>query len=166
MGGKNINLVSLSSLLEEKQALSPTNLQLIAKFKEQWGVSTYDAIVETHLLTERQVADILADYFRVTRVYAIAANDIKDDAFEAISFHDARRLAIFPLGTDPRKDEFKVVISDPTMVDLEAFLRDTLGAYQYSIHEKSRILDATLRFYPIVSQLPSLVFDKSDTETS
>ena len=156
MGGEQLNLASLSKLLNERQALTETNLSLVLKFKETWSVSTYDAIVETHLLTERELTDILADYFRVTRAYAINNEDIKDDAFEKLTFSDAREWCVFPLGTDEVKGEPKLILGDPTEEGLSEFLMEKFDSFHFGICEKSTINNAIMKHYPITSQLPSL----------
>ena len=156
MDRKPFSLDALSKILIEKEAISETNLSLVNQFKDKWAVSIYDAVIETHLLSERDLADLLAEYFRVTRSYAISKVMIQEDAFDKISFLDARERSIFPLGTDLLKNEFKVVIGDPTDKLNMEFLSETLGSFNFFVSEKKLIQDAILKYFPITSQLPSL----------
>ena len=156
MGGKSLDLVSLSQLLAEKKALTKTNLILIEQFKEKWGVSTYDAIVETRLLTERELTDILADYFRVTRLYTISESEIFVGAFDEISFRDARHYSVFPMGADSGTGPIKLVLGDPTMKDTLEFISRSQRDYDFAVYEKSLVQAAVIKYYPISYQLPSL----------
>lgn len=156
MGRKSISLVSLSKLLEEKQALTATNLKLVKKFKDLWNISTYDAIVETKLLTERQLTDILADYFRLKRLYSISSSDIKANAFDVISFEQANMLHIFPRVCHEEGGGINLVLGDPTQKETIDFINNSHQKFNLCVYEKSLVKSAILKYYPISHQLPSL----------
>lgn len=146
---------SLMSLLIRSNLITETNAQLIHQFKSNWNLSTYDAVVETHLLTERQLSDVLADGLLLTRCYAISENDICPDAYDQIDFRTARAESIFPLGTNEVTRKLAIVVADPTQSGIVGQLLNR-GDVELSIFEKSRIQEAILQFYPIEYQLPSL----------
>lgn len=156
MGGEFLSLDPLSLLLAKKKTLTESNLKLIKCFKEKWGGSTYDAIVESHLMMERELADFLAESHRVTRSYAISKAMIHDGAFDVITFDQAQEMSLFPLGKPEDKEEFVVVIGDPTDETVLKFLNENLSAFQYAVSEKKTIRDAILKYFPITSQLPNL----------
>ena len=154
-------MMTLEQILVERVQLTESNLLLVNQFKENWKITTYDALVETHLMTERRLADLLAEHFRVTRVYALSKSMIKGNPFRWAKFADARELSVIPLSFDEDESLVHLMLADPTDQKVREYIESINRKVAFSISEKSLIQRAILKYYPITLQLPSL--DKAES---
>ncbi len=152
----NTNNLTLLSLLQEEKALTKTNLALLQDFQEKWNISAFEAILETHLLTEAQLADILASRSHLQRLYAIANRKMTPESYESIDFFAARKFGVFPLGRHGSENKMKIALYDPTRQETIDFLSELYEEHELLVAERGIVIEAINRLYPLSCQIPHL----------
>lgn len=147
---------SLLSLLQSSGDLSQSNLQVLQRFMGRWESSLFDAIIETHIMSEERLADELARLFQVHRVLGIDRADFDESSFTLLSYSQAKKWRCLLLQGD-HADELLVVAADPSVKDLQEFVQTLPKSSRFAVAGKSVLEDAIDRFYPIEMQLPSLL---------
>lgn len=148
--------IGLLALLHEEKELTETNLKLVEAYQKKWDMDVFEAILETHLLSEAKLADVLAIHFKANRLYIIDENEIPPEIFEKIDFFSARSYGTFPLGFTAQ-GSIKVALFDPTRRETLEFLDRNFETYELFICERRTVLEAINRLYPLSSQLPNLL---------
>ena len=152
-------MIHLFEQLFVSKDLTKSNVTLLENYVERWSVLPFDAIVETHLLSESVLADRMADLFQLTRMFAIEPQLIEPELLAKVPFATAKRLRVLPIRAEEPPHQSTLVLVDPTHPDL-AKLKAELDYIKLAVAEKSVIEDAILSYYPIELQLPSLLGDK------
>ncbi|MFW7377867.1 MAG: hypothetical protein ACOH5I_03545 [Oligoflexus sp.] len=142
-------------LLAEKGELGESNLALIKQYIEKWQLSPYEAMLETHIISEDRLADQLAEIYQVQRVITIEEHELQVESFEKINYEEAKDLKCILLNVNSSPKPL-LVVADPSQDGLQKFLAKLPFSYQLAIAESTVIEEAIDRFYPIEQQLPSL----------
>jgi hypothetical protein len=147
--------VNLLLDLEKNEYISQTNVRVIEKFCSHWSVSAYHALLQTHMLTEHDLADAIAETYNIDRVYSFDKNDIDLFVLKKISYADALKHQCCAPHRD-EKGSYLVYIVDPTDADLMTFLNEQLDGYRLVVVDFTLISRSIEEAYPLELQLPSL----------
>lgn len=151
--------MSLLLDLEKNEYISRTNGRVIEQYCNRWGVSAYHALLETHVLTEHDLADAIAETYSVDRVYSFDKNDVDLQVLEKVSYAEALKYQCCV----PQRDEkggYLVYIVDPTDQKLMSFLDENLIAYKLVVVDLTLLMRSIEEAYPVEFQLPSLATDR------
>ncbi|MBC7533540.1 MAG: hypothetical protein H7318_18365 [Oligoflexus sp.] len=141
--------------LEKNEYISQTNVRIIEKYCGRWSVSAYHALLQTHMLTEHDLADAIAETYNIDRVYSFDKNDIDLSILRKVSYADALRYQCCAPHRD-EKGSYLVYIVDPTNPSLMAFLAQNLDGFRLVVVDLTLISRSIEEAYPLELQLPSL----------
>ena len=65
---QDANYLDLLDLLQEENALTANKPEAPKEFMEKWNVREFEAILENQILSESQLADILANKYKAKRI--------------------------------------------------------------------------------------------------
>jgi type IV pilus assembly protein PilB len=148
---------TIFDMLRERGLFSMSTQKMAVGFMEQWSVDAFRAVIETHLVEESKIADILCDELKLPRLARVRTLQVEKDVFEFIAYDVALEQTIFPfeLKTD---GTLKVAFADPSSrLKLEKIQELASRPIEPYIAERSEIISAIQRHYPLSKQLPSLV---------
>jgi len=148
---------TIFEMLRERGLFSISTQKMAVGFMEHWGVDAFRAVIETHLVEESKIADILCDELKMPRLSRVRTLHVEKDVFEFIAYDVALEHTIFPfeLKTD---GTLKVAFADPSSrLKLEKIQELASRPIEPYIAERSEIISAIQRHYPLSKQLPSLV---------
>lgn len=141
--------------LEEAGFLTATNVRQIGHYSQKWNISTYEALLQTHILTEHSLADAIAETYKLERIYSFDLQDIDLNVLHKVPY--AQALAFQCLV--PQRDEkgsYLVYLLNPVDAALERFLREQLETYRVVVVDKRLMQRCIEDAYPVTMQLPSL----------
>lgn len=144
-------------ILRNRGLFSVATQKVAAGFMERWGVDAYRAVIETHLVEEGKLAEILSEEFKLPRQMRVRGLQVEKDIFDFIPYDVALEHTVFPfeLKSDGR---LKIVIADPSVAERLGRIREISGRIlEPYVGERSDIISAIQRHYPLSKQLPSLV---------
>jgi hypothetical protein len=156
--------VSLLLDLEKNEYISRTNVRIVEQYCVRWGISAYHALLETHVLTEHDLADAIAETYSVDRVFSFDKNDVDLNVLEKVSYSDALSFQVCV----PHRDEkgaYVVYIVDPTDIKLMQYLDHSLVVYKLVVVDLTLITRSIEEAYPIEFQLPTLAQFKAQADT-
>lgn len=148
--------VSLLTDLEKNEYISRTNVRLSENYCQCWKVSPYAALLETHALTEHDLADAIAETYAIERVYSFDKNDVDLSVLSKVSYPEALQFHCVV----PHRDEkgtYLVYIVDPTDKALISFLDQTLILYKLVVVDITLMIRSIDEAYPLEFQIPSLL---------
>src|SRR5687767_8739792 len=111
-----MNDAQLLETLRGRGDLSSNNVHMLKRFMNEWKVSAFDAIVESKIISEGRLSDIIAEQGQMVRMQIIDCAVIDHEVLLNLPYLVARQLNCLPLRKD-RQGRVVVVIADPT--DLE-----------------------------------------------
>lgn len=152
MNKRILNILSLSGHMSE------TMRRVLDQFMDEWGCSGYDALIETYMFTQSELADYLAHYFKMDRIYNVSTIYVGPDVLKKISFKQALAYNCLPLKfLNPEKSQLEVFLCDPTREDVIQKIEElTACKLTIAIGELSDIQKAIRQIYPIESKIPML----------
>jgi hypothetical protein len=137
-------------------------------FMAQWGVDAFRAVVETHIVEESKIADILSQDLRFPRLTRVRILNVPKETLAYIPYNLALELVAFPFDVND-EGRLHVVFADPSdperIKKLETWTKKSIEPF---VGERSEIIATIQRNYPLAMQLPSLVSfstRKKDGET-
>ena len=87
--------MKLLEALEDAGYITSTNVRMLAIFAEKWEVSSYDALLQTHIMAEQSLADAIAEVFKLDRLYSFDPSDVDFEALAMISWSEALEYGCF-----------------------------------------------------------------------
>lgn len=161
----------LIEVMLQRKVLSESNLQLILAFMERWQVRCYDALTETHLVSEKRLMRELSDHFVLE-----SRDDVCDylpevDVLRHLSFRQACEYIAIPVCLKSERVvgvELSVIVADPTQDPRGSRLSEMTGQQvKLLVGQKSDIMRAIYAAYPAEDQLGELwSLIRSSQETS
>jgi hypothetical protein len=144
-------------ILRHRGHISAAGKRVVLGFMEQWGVDAFKAVIETHLVEESKIAEILSEEFKLPRLMRVRILNVESEVFDFIPYELALEHLAFPF--ELKSDgTLLVVFADPSNPDriksLEVVSGKKIAAY---VGERSEIISAIQRHYPISKQLPGLL---------
>jgi hypothetical protein len=147
--------VNLLLDLEKNEYISQTNVRIIEKYCNRWSVSPYHALLQTHMLTEHDLADAIAETYNIDRVYSFDKNDVDLQILRKVSYAEALKYQC----CSPHRDEkgsYLIYIVDPTNAHLMSFLSQIFDGFRLVVVDLTLISRSIEEAYPLELQLPSL----------
>ncbi len=137
----------LQILVREKY-ITETMCTLIDRYTTKWQVSAYDAVLDTSLLTESELAHAMASTCHIPRIYSLKDAVLAREAVKVIPFERARAKVVLPIKLPDGRIE--LVLTDPTRVEIIEELEEGLGVtVKLAVAERSEITRAIDLLYPI-----------------
>lgn len=131
--------------LAGRDLLSDDQQKLIAGFCQRWNCSSFQALLETHMLSETAFADLAAKIRELPRLKNIRnrALDAEVVASLPFPFSRSRLCLVYEVRNSGSSKTYQVAIADPWDAETMQKAEDILGgAVQWGIAEKSDILEA------------------------
>jgi hypothetical protein len=155
-------------ILRQRGLLSPSIQKVMIGFMSQWGVDAFRAVVETHIVEESKIADILAQELKFPRLTRVRILNVPKETLAYIPYNLALELVALPFEISDT-GRLHVVFADPSdperIKKLENWTKKSIEPF---VGERSEIIATIQRHYPLAMQLPSLVSFKTrvkDMET-
>ena len=155
---------SIFEILRDRGLFSATTQKMTVGFMQRWGIDAFRAVIETHLVEEGKIADILSEDLKIPRLSKVRALNVVKDVFEFISYDVALEHTVFPF--ELKSDgTLKVAFADPSCKEkldrIQAAAQCLIEPY---VAERSEVISAIQRHYPLSKQLPSLLSSPRDGE--
>jgi hypothetical protein len=148
---------NIFEILRDRGLFSASTQKIVGGFMERWGVDVFRAVIETHLIEEPKIADILSEEFNIPRLKRVRNLYVEKSIFEFICYEAALEHTVFPfeLKTD---GTLKVAVADPSppqkLSQISSLAEKPIEPY---VTERSEIISSIQRHYPLSKQLPSLL---------
>lgn len=145
-------------ILEDSREIGSSALKAAAIFAEKWSVSQFDAILETNLVSESRLADLISSALNLTRVSGVSTAPLTQSATELISYSRARDLRALPLRvTVGASRTVELIVADPTQYEVFQNLAKELNCkFEFAVASRDEILRALEICWPIERQIPIL----------
>lgn len=149
-------MINILDVMSSQSLVSGSTRSLIERYIASWNVSSYDAFLDCHILSEKQIASAIASHMNISYILSVAENEVeKANGFSYLSYDKARKLMailVTPLG---ESNPF-LVVADPSLDGLKEFFESLPFSCRLAIGEKTMIAKWIDDFYPIEHQLPIL----------
>lgn len=143
---------SILDLLAKEAILESDMQALLQSYCSKWQVSAYQALLETHVMTEAELADRLSQAFKMDRIYEIESHDSFLQAKSTFDYAKAIRFEAYPRKLSD--GVLELVICDPTTTEAQNRFADlTSSKVRLVVAERSEILAAIERDFPMQEQL-------------
>lgn len=166
MSRKNINQDLLTRLVKGR-FITPSSRRMLELFVRRWEVSPLHAILQTEVMPESELADAMAELYKVDRVFQVASLPISKEALRIIGFARARQRECLPVGDfEGRTGRFEIILADPSEKDwIDQLKQELKRELTLAVGERSDIVRAIDQLYPLAEQLPSF-YDVTDEASS
>ena len=147
--------MELLGALNQHGYLTETNIAVISHFSQKWKLSSYDAVLQAHIMSEQSLADAIADIFKLDRIYSFDLDDLEMSSLRLIDYETAKRLRC----CIPNRDEdgtMQAFILSPLDKDVELFLHSRSEKYRFVVLDRRLMQRALDEFYPLMMQVSSL----------
>ncbi len=148
--------MKLLESLEDAGYITSTNVRILGIYAEKWSVTTYDALLETHIMAEHSLADAIAEVFKLDRLYSFDASDVDFEALAMISWSEAKEFECFI----PYRDDdgtFQVGVLNPLDERVLQFLGQRLPRFRPVILDRRMMYRSIEEAYPLERQVPTLL---------
>jgi hypothetical protein len=147
----------LLQILKRRGFISASTHKVITSFMSAWGVDAFRAVIETHLIEEGRLADILSEELKLPRLSRLRMLVVSEDVLLTIPYDVALELAVLPFEIS-ESGRLQIVMADPS---IEQNLRTVEGVTQRAIDvfvgEHTEIISAIQMHYPLSMQIPGLL---------
>jgi hypothetical protein len=156
---KNNQASTILDTFVKADILTKSDKKLLVRFMERWELDAFHALLSTHILSEVELADHLAQCLSLERIGQITKEHFDSKGLGLVDYEMARRLSCFPLKISASSERrLRVAIADPTNTSaIEQLARSTQKEIEVCIATESEILNAVCNFYPFAKQFESLL---------
>ena len=134
--------------------LSQNIVSLLRGYCERWKVSGYQAILDTHLLSESALAAALSRCLRLDRLFHVRVNSNLILSGGSISYSLAREWCCIETEAIRQSTEREFAVADPTERKNIMELRRMFGSrIRVVVAPASEIVEAIRENYPIWDQM-------------
>jgi hypothetical protein len=148
-------MIDILDVLRSQNLVCETTLSLIRRYMSFWGVPASDALLECHVLNQKQLASAIATYMNASRFVTVSVEEIeKADGFKHLRYEKAielKAILVSPIGESSKY----LVVADPSISGLTEFVDTLPFTCSLAIAEKRHIAKWISDYYPIEEQLPS-----------
>jgi hypothetical protein len=143
------------AVLVKGDYLAPAAAAMLKRFMARWQVSAFEALMQTALLPEGELATALASLYHVDRLHHLDGVRLAADAPALVPFPLARQEAALLAAAG--EGRLELIVADPSPRDLFDVLKQGLKReLTLAVAERSDILRAIDELYPLPAQLPHL----------
>lgn len=151
-------MLSLLNQLKDRGILTASNFTMLERFANRWNLTSFDAILETNILSESKLADFVAEIGGYTRIQALPFESLPEKIFQGIDYKTARALEVLPLGDLLGHDDFLVLMVNPTDMNKVGMVQNLLGTkVTLGVGERNFVRKMIDKFYPLSMQLPHIL---------
>lgn len=152
MNKRLLNILGLSGYISESME------KILEKYVDKWHCTAFDALLETHMMTESELADFLAHYFKMDRIYNVSTINLDPEVLQVLPFKLASQSHCLPLRfLNKEKSALEIFLADPTQDhQIEMIKNETGCELTIAIGEKEDIVNSIRELYPIEMQIPTL----------
>ncbi len=152
--------MELLDFFRERNYLSEVTYGHVVEYIGQWKCSSYDALLDTNLFTQSDIADYLAAGLKITRIEKLSTMEISQSALAQLPYSIAYELTCVPIKTSADKSSMEVVFLNPlNSDDINKVSRFTKLKIEPLVAERYEILKTMRRHYPTTDQLS--IYDES-----
>ncbi len=146
---------SIMRALLSDRVLSEVSASLVADFSRQWSISEFDALLETSVVSERDLSKSLSRILAIPHYEELPSIAIDPEAMSMLPFARAREMRAIPLSfASSGRSALLVVFADPTCGDtIERVAKFTGCRVHLAVAESSVVRDAIDTHYPASEQL-------------
>ena len=147
----------LLQILKHRGLMSSSTQKVVTSFMSKWNVDVFRAVIETHLVDESRIADILSEELKLPRLGRLRMLSVSEEVLRIIPYELALEVAVFPFEIS-ESGRVHIVIADPS--DAETVGRIASSAkrtVEIFVGERSEIISAVQMHYPLSMQIPSLL---------
>jgi hypothetical protein len=150
--------LKILDLFRAAGVISESTFEVVKKFAMTWGCSGAISLLETNVFDESQLADILASTLKIDRIYNVSNIAVNLDVLQRIPYQLSLKFECLPLNfCDLKGKKREFLFADPTDENAQAEIRHLLGCeLSLAVGERSDIVNAIKRLYPVEMQLPSI----------
>tara|TARA_B100000902_G_scaffold288033_1_gene274199 strand:+ start:36 stop:515 length:480 start_codon:yes stop_codon:yes gene_type:complete len=150
----------VSKVLFESGDLSSSTRMMVHEYANKWNVSEYDALLQCHIFSEAELADLIASSTGYDRIYAFSSNMVDEGLIKNFPFKDAWDSGCMPLRKD-NQEVHSYVMVDPFSLLNSRFSENLGPVFEKFIVEKSIFYRAILSLYPLEMQLADLNVERA-----
>lgn len=148
-------------LLLNNNVISNDMIRLVEAYCKKWGVTGYHGILETHLLQQDELADVLARILKLDRIFHIKEHDTLPQAICYLEHKRAQMWECFPNKLLDDGKRLEIIIADPTQPQRISYLKKYIPIpFDLAVGTQKVIRMAIDRYYPLEEQLPFLKEEK------
>lgn len=145
-------------IFRNRNLLSSQMLTVVQGFMKQWSVDGFRALIETNIIEESRMADLLSEVLKIPRLRSVPVLSVDPEIFDFIPYNLALETVVFPFELSGDSSSLKVVFADPSdnqvIQDISRLSGKEIRPF---VGEKTEIIAAIQRHYPLVLQLPSFL---------
>lgn len=108
--------VPIFEILRARGVLSAATVRVIRGFMDRWKVDAFRACIETNIVEESRMADILSDFLKLQRVDRLPARQVATEVFNLIPYNFALEQLIYPFELSSDGLRLKLAIADPAIL--------------------------------------------------
>ena len=125
-------------------------------FVDTWHCSPLQAIMATHLMTEPEIANVLATLFQMDRLYSLKNHRVDHKSVELLSYKASKENVSVLLIDDSGR--YDLVVADPSDQEYIATIRSRATVeFTLAVCERREIVRAIDEKYPLIAQLPTIM---------
>lgn len=152
------------SILMEIGAISHDTKVLIQLYMEKWELDSYDAVIQTNIISSDELKNILANSLNLKSLDSVSKICTSETCLSKVKYDDAKRWNCIPVGFENagKIKILKIILSDPSSKTLLKEIREkTEAKLDIVVGSRQEIRTAIFNEYPLVQQLP-LTFLQSE----
>ena len=149
---------TLLEILRKKNMLTDSSVRTTLKFMERWSVASFYAVLECHLVTESELADVLSQELKMDRIYNLSPDMIDKSCLGILDYTSAKEMDVMPMRQmgDGTKS-LEVVVANPLDKKMIESLQGVVGLkIKPVVSELRRIREMIYQLYPLESQIPAI----------
>lgn len=147
---------TLFDCLRDRNFLTKTNVRMLTSFAQTWRCGALQAIIDTHILTESELANALANIFQLDRIIGLRNHRVDDNCLNLLTYKEAKERVIALFCDDSGR--YDLVTADPSDQTYIAGLRKKSPVqFTLAVGERSDIVRAIDEKYPLGAQLPTII---------
>lgn len=144
----------LFAIFKSHKILPEESICLVEKFCDKWQTSPFLGFLETHLLSEEEIADQLALHLRIDRLYDITCHIDMHRASELLPYRLAKKWECFPISLSEKDNFIELAVADPTNKEPKNWIeKEKHYRIKYALAERRSILKAIRDNYPLQAQM-------------
>lgn len=146
-------------LLVAHRHVSEAQGERFRRFSQKWEVTAYEALLETGVFSEPNLADILAEALGLDRIHRVQDLEFSPQALDALSYDEAKKRVWLPAGEPEGAEKtLELVVADPTEThEIRSFEQGLGWELRLAVGQRSDIVGYIDEVYPLKEQLPDTV---------
>ena len=105
--------MELMEVLCEKEVLTELSKRHLEEYSKKWGCSPYGALIDSHIFTESELANLLANILQIDRVYKLSDMRFSKKIIQSIPYAIVQKQMCMPIQVGRNNDWIKLVFSNP-----------------------------------------------------